>query len=412
VTLTDAPVTAEPAADAPRDLPAADGAPDHAATRTAAPAVTGSGLALVAAACSAGAGLVHAAMTPTHVAEWPAEGRGFAALAVAQLVVAALVVLRPRRWVAAALVAVQVPAIAGWVWSRTSGFPFGPAKGTAEAVGWVDATSTALEVLVVLFGLRLLIAGFGRGDAERSSRVPGPTPAWAAFASVAVLAGVGGLVASPEGQHHHDGADGHAHSHAAAAPLTKPLSMTVRRQLGQELTTAREVALRYPTVADAKKAGLMQAGPFTPGSASHFVDISVGMSPTFDLQKPLAWLYSGTNDTSVLVGVMYYTATDAAPEGFAGPLDVWHQHTGACYRVEPGGKIFVPFSPDHDGTKAECDAVGGDFIAQTGWMVHAWVAPGWDSPLGVFSHDHPEVLCKDGRSSAEVTDLSVGCEGT
>jgi hypothetical protein len=243
--------------------------------------------------------------------------------------------------------------------------------------------------------------------------VPGPTPAWAAFASVAVLAGVGGLVASPEGQHHHDGtADGHDHAHAAAAPLTKPLSMGVRRELGQELTTAREVALRYPTVADAKKAGLMQAGPFTPGSASHYVDISVGMSPKFDLQKPLAWLYSGTNDTSVLVGVMYYTATDAAPEGFAGPLDVWHQHTGACYRVEPGGKIFVPFSPDHDGTKAECDAVGGDFIAQTGWMVHAWVAPGWDSPLGVFSHDHPEVLCKDGRSSAEVTDLSVGCEGT
>lgn len=368
-----------------------------------------SGLALVAAACSAGAGLAHAAMTPTHVAEWPTEGRAFAILAVAQLVAAAAVVLRPGRASFAALVAVQVPAIAGWAWSRTTGLPFGPNAGSPESIGWVDAVTTALEVGALLLGLRLLVTAAGHDDDGHAHSVR--PPAWAALASFVVVAGVAGLVASPEGQHGHGGDDAQEHAHAGPPALTVPLTPAVRGELGRELTVAREVALRHPTVADATEAGLMQAGPFTPGSASHFVDISVGMAEDFDLEKPLAWLYSGTNPDSVLVGVMYYTATNDSPEGFEGPLDVWHQHSGACYRLESDGTIFVPFSPDHDGTKPECEKAGGEFIEQTGWMVHAWVAPGWDSPQGVFSHDHPEVLCKDGRGPDEVTDLAVGCEG-
>ncbi|HEX2578125.1 MAG TPA: hypothetical protein VHK88_17385, partial [Aquihabitans sp.] len=160
---------------------------------------------------------------------------------------------------------------------------------------------------------------------------------------------------------------------------------------------------------DAKAAGLQQAGNFVPGSAAHYVDLDRGLATDFLLDRPLAWLYSGTSDTSTVVGVMYYGATDGAPEGFVGPLDVWHQHTGACYRIEADGQIYVPFSPDHDGTRAECARHDGQYIEQTGWMVHAWVVPGWDSPSGVFSHDNPDIVCADGRRT--VVDQSVGCVG-
>lgn len=374
------------------------------------------GAAVVLASCSVASGLIHMAMTPTHVDEWPAEGRAFAALAVAQLLVGAAAILRPRRLVWAAAAAVQVPAIVGWVWSRTAGFPFGPASGTAEPVGWIDVASTAFEAVAVVLALRLLLGSVhsaaGAPAADSSSRgghVRPGVPAWAGVVGVIALAGTGALVASPAGQHDH-GAAGTTHTHGAAPTLTRPLAPAVRVELSRELTVAREVAMRYPTVADALKGGLQQAGNFTPGSASHYVDISRGMAKDFVLEKPLAWLYSGTDPDSVIVGVMYYEATDTAPAGFAGPLDLWHQHTGACYRIEPNGKIFVPFSPDHDGTKAECEQYRGNYIDQTGYMVHAWVVPGWDSPAGVFSHDNPDILCADGR--ATVDDLAKGCLGT
>ena len=35
-------------------------------------------------------------------------------------------------------------------------------------------------------------------------------------------------------------------------------------------------------------------------------------------------------------------------------------------------------------------------MAITGWMVHAWVVPGWESPNGVSSHENPELTCADG----------------
>jgi hypothetical protein len=42
-------------------------------------------------------------------------------------------------------------------------------------------------------------------------------------------------------------------------------------------------------------------------------------------------------------------------------------------------------------------------------MLHAWVVPGWESPLGVFSHNNPDVLCADGTVN---TDVRGFCRGT
>ena len=39
---------------------------------------------------------------------------------------------------------------------------------------------------------------------------------------------------------------------------------------------------------------------------------------------------------------------------------------------------------------------GGFFVAQSGYMVHVWTVPGYESPDGVFSGLNRKVTCPDG----------------
>src|SRR5215475_6638035 len=54
----------------------------------------------------------------------------------------------------------------------------------------------------------------------------------------------------------------------------QPLTAAQHKALDAELTVARTTAEKYPTVAAAKKAGLIQAGLFTPGAGAHFISIT------------------------------------------------------------------------------------------------------------------------------------------
>jgi hypothetical protein len=104
---------------------------------------------------------------------------------------------------------------------------------------------------------------------------------------------------------------------------------------------------------------------------------------------------------------MYFGMGDTAPDGFAGPNDHWHRHSNVCTKYG-GGKLEVPFPADADVTKRQCEAVGGSLMPITGWMVHAWVVPSWESPQGVFSHDNTNIRCADGTYE---TDKAGFCEG-
>ena len=43
-----------------------------------------------------------------------------------------------------------------------------------------------------------------------------------------------------------------------------------------------------------------------------------------------------------------------------------------------------------------CNDVGGAFIAFTGYMVHVWNVPGYESPDGMFTELNPKITCPDG----------------
>ena len=191
---------------------------------------------------------------------------------------------------------------------------------------------------------------------------------------------------------------------AAESVPDRPLNHATRQLLAQQLVSARTVAMRFPTVADAANAGYhLVGGGFGPGSGAHY--IGGGFSPVFDPSRPLALIYDGISPTSQMVGLMYYAMGDKPPQGFAGPNDRWHRHSGVC--TGKGGDVLFP--PDSNVTAEQCAQAHGFYMNVTGWMVHAWVVPGWESPDGVFSHENPDVRCADGSFN---TDKIGRCQGS
>ena len=63
---------------------------------------------------------------------------------------------------------------------------------------------------------------------------------------------------------------------AAESQPDKALDPATRAQLKAELMAARDFAMRYPTVADAKAAGFYLAGGFAPGSGAHYIARAAG----------------------------------------------------------------------------------------------------------------------------------------
>ena len=276
----------------------------------------------------------------------------------------------------------------------------------AHGVGTVDLTCAVLEALLVAAVVAVLVVGPERWVPTTSlAGIAGVLAAGALFASgTAVLSGAS----------HDGGAAGHSHDAATAEETVAPTAQE-RRILAQQLVEAREVVLRYPTVADAEAGGYRRAGPFSPGAGAHYVlmdGTGTNLDGEIDLQRPLSYLYDGTSPTSEVVGVMYYTLAPDAPEGFAGSTDIWHKHSGACLVTNSDGSVESPLPVDQDTTPAMCDEAGGAFLDTTGWMLHVWAVPGYDAPDGVFAHDNTLVRCADGRITLEPAVLNLGCPGT
>ena len=190
-----------------------------------------------------------------------------------------------------------------------------------------------------------------------------------------------------------------------------PLDSATQATLTAQLALAAQAAQRFPTVADAKAAGMVLAGGMAPGVGAHYQILSAdslhGINPdgSVNPSEPASWIYSSTADNAPVVGVMYESLATIAPSGFAGPNDHWHQHSNLCITFT-NGSIGVPFAPDSSVTPQECKNAHGIFMAKTVWMVHAWVAPGWQSPAGVFSHSNSHVYCP---GNTDLTDAIGFC---
>ena len=384
------------------------------------------------AALSLGAGVIHLAVSGDHYGLSWTHGTFFAVVGWLQISWAVGVVLRPNRRLLTAGALLNAAVVAVWVMSRVWGVPVGPNAWTPESIALADALSSGCELGIVVLSLAVLVRP---AVAQRELRPAFAVPVvGAAGLGVAVVASLSLTPAFATAHDHGDAAAGHDHTPPAAAnagaPVAingqhvhgvkagdiaaesqpdQPLDPASRAALREQLTEARGVALQYPTVAEATAAGYRLAGGFAPGSGAHYISYGGMTRPdTFDPTHPLALIYDGIAPTSQVVGLMYYGMGDRPPEGFAGPNDHWHRHSSVCIKNGPSG-LEVPFPADADVTEAQCAAVQGNFLKVTGWMVHAWVVPSWESPQGVFSHDNPDVRCADGTYK---TDKAGFCQGT
>jgi hypothetical protein len=98
---------------------------------------------------SLGAGLVHLAVVGVHLDEWLLAGVFFAVLGAAQLGWGLAALARDTAPFARTVITVNVGGLGLWAVSRTTGVPFGPEAGVAEAVGTADTLCMALQVLTV-----------------------------------------------------------------------------------------------------------------------------------------------------------------------------------------------------------------------------------------------------------------------
>jgi hypothetical protein len=259
---------------------------------------------------------------------------------------------------------------------------------------------------VLLLGLVLGAAVVLLTDSSDPSQpAVSATPSGGSGSTASAAGATSGGVTDVNGQHVHGVKAGDV---AAEAQPDVPLDAPTRALLAEQLTIARNHAMQYPTVADATAAGLTLAGGFAPGSGAHYVGGPITGSGPFDPNAVQSLIYDGTSPTSKIVGLMYY-AMGNAPDGFAGPNDHWHRHSNVCIKYGANRSIEVPFPADADVTQEQCAGAGGNYMAITGYMVHAWVVPGWESPQGVFSHENVNVRCADGTYNTAANGM---CQGT
>jgi len=315
-----------------------------------------------------------------------------------------------------------------WVLSRRVGALVGPSASTVEPMGFPNILATVLEAVAVECCLLLLLR-IGATHRRRRTRWPAVVGVGAALGVVAALVSYSltpkftaahahdhgaGTTAAAGGGHTATHNDAAAHAAAAAAltgntpcelsgppaspsaeghshrgPLAQqPVDRAARDRLEQEQTIARQVATKYPTAADAMRAGYGMSTVYVPCIGAHYTNIP--LAQRFDPAAPSELLYDGTSPSARIVGLSYLVYhPGGAPDGFAGPNDVWHQHTfngGLC--INANGVVV-----GNEGTStAECRSRGGIKVPLTDiWMLHDWVVPGFECSWGVFAAECPEL---------------------
>jgi len=189
-------------------------------------------------------------------------------------------------------------------------------------------------------------------------------------------------------------------------------------ELVAQLDAVNEAIHQYEDLDDACAAGLWKSTNQIANMGIHM--IAQRSANTFDPSRPQMVLFAkdgglglGSGEIGDCVGgewtgedgyvpvgaVFDLDLTADHPDGFAGPIDNWHIHYNTCIsRSEEGGQLgvdneeLVGEGARSATTSAACAAQGGTFLPViSSWMMHAYVADGFEAESGVFSMFNPSV---------------------
>lgn len=154
-----------------------------------------------AAIASAGAGVLHLVVTPSHWRDWAPSGWFFLGLALIQLGWAALAWSKTAAWLMAVGIAVNGGAAVLWVTSCVAGPPVGPSAGHPETVGAAGICVLLLECYAVMGAAWSWL----RHREAREIAVPARAAVLVGANTVMAGAVLLGLVGGLHGQHQHHG---------------------------------------------------------------------------------------------------------------------------------------------------------------------------------------------------------------
>jgi hypothetical protein len=368
------------------------------------------------------AGAIHLVMAPSHAGESTVEGAGFMIAGWLQIALAALLLTQASRLWLRATVVLNFGLLAIWAVSRTYGLPFGAHAWHPETVTSVDLTCVALEATLLFVCMGLLMRPSFANTLDGSALLTG------IIVPIGVVALASGVLMSPSARNHAHGAHGDhggdvhsaagGHSHEVTTDdlgfselsnghqhATGEIELDPRTQalLDEQLDETRLLIDKYPTLADAAAAGYRRAGPYVPGLGTHYVNYGGytgnnedNLIAAHETLTPVL-IFDGVKPDSPIAGFMYMAfGSGVEPQGFVGPNDHWHYHTNTCV-VYKNGAIEAPLGADAENVTPElCAQYGGQLIANTGYMVHVWTVPGYESDTGVFSEVSPALTCPDG----------------
>jgi hypothetical protein len=237
----------------------------------------------------------------------------------------------------------------------------------------------------VLAAVSLFVAGCGGSIATDDSapatiRIGPLTPAdperipAAAHDAIAALAD--SVSEAPPDPH-----SGH-HGHNDGGPATTvPLDPADQATFERQWAIAVAAVPRLDTTEKATAGGYVRASVPGYGIGTHWVNWTLIDQP-FDPAHPSMLLFDEDDARTELVGFSYWIHADS-PDGFAGPNDVWHQHTNLCV-------VNGWVDREMAATRQDC---AGDFLAGSDlWMLHAWVVPALPNRWGSFATLNP-TLC-------------------
>ena len=349
----------------------------------------------VAAAASAGAGLIHAGASGNH-SDVRSLSVLFAVAAAAQLGWALLAYSAPRNATRWAGIALHAGCLGFWALTRISGFDPITDLAARQRIGGQDLLAAILAGVA-------LVSAFGAGLV--SSDRP-PRRGVTAFAGVAALAlAVPG--AAMRHSHTHtaaaavDGtvvvaADGHAHeTPGLAAPVGNVYMTVTQKAAGDELVKATIAAgKKFATTEAAAAAGYEPIGDAFTGWEHWVNDALLTDTKNADPSaiESLVYQVDRTTQKRTLASAMYIlptgTTMSQVPTTF-GPADLWHDHQNLCW--DESGKHLAGI------LRASGTCFPGGTFRGTAPMLHVWVIPnacndpyaGVDTGAGVdCSHGH------------------------